>query len=79
MESITQVARTVLEPYVGIMVADTCIRATAISLGKTSDELGLDDGAALMASMRKLLAPIAPPAAIDEIIRAFDLHMRGVM
>ena len=36
-------ATKMLEPYVGRTVADTCIRATAIALGKTRDELAKTD------------------------------------
>jgi hypothetical protein len=50
---------SVLEPYVGQTVADTCVRATALSLGKTSDSIGLEDFSPLEASVRRLLAPIA--------------------
>lgn len=78
MSSVTQAVRAVLEPYVGPMVADTCIRATALSLGKTSDDLTAADQAALSASMRKLLAPVAAPATIDRMIQAFDHEMQAV-
>lgn len=68
MAALAEIARAVLEPYVGGMVADTCVRATALSLGKSSDALGMDDLDALAANMRRLLAPIAPLATIDAVI-----------
>ncbi|TLM79807.1 MAG: hypothetical protein FDZ75_08670 [Actinobacteria bacterium] len=70
MSALTDSARVALEPYVGPVVADTCIRATAISLGKTADELSGADSVALEQSVRKLLMPIAAPATIDTIVIA---------
>jgi hypothetical protein len=58
----------VLTPYVGSTVADTCVRATALSLGKTSDELGPEDLPALEENVRELLGPIAPAKKIDALI-----------
>lgn len=75
---ITQAVRAALEPYVGPVVADTCVRATALSLGKTSDDLTADDRGALENSMRKLLAPIAPAPAIERMIQSFEFDMRSV-
>ncbi len=57
-----------LAPLVGKTVACTCIRATAIKLGKTSDELGPADAAALSDNVRRLLAPIAPAAGIEALV-----------
>lgn len=68
MGSVSDVVKDVLEPYVGRTVADTCVRATALSLGKTSDALGPDDLAAVAASVRRLLSPIAPTATVDTLI-----------
>jgi hypothetical protein len=58
----------ILEPFVGRTVADTCVRATALSLGKTADDLTGDDLPALDANIRRLLAPITPSNTIDAII-----------
>lgn len=68
MTTVAEQARGVLEPWVGGMVADTCVRATALSLGKSSDALGVGDIEALGASIRRLLAPIAPLATIDALL-----------
>lgn len=75
MGSLAENAKSVLEPYVGAMVADTCVRATALSLGKTTDMLGMEDVDALVASIRRLLAPIAPLATIDALV--LDLRKRA--
>lgn len=58
----------ILEPYVGKMVADTCVRATALSMGKTSDALDRDDLPRLEESVRKLLGPVAPKSTIESLI-----------
>ena len=57
-----------LEPFVGRMAAETCIRATAISAGKTSDDLDGTDMQGIDANIRRLLAPIAPASTIDSIV-----------
>lgn len=57
-----------LEPYVGRMVADTCVRATALSMGKTADTLSEEDIPMLQENVRKLLRPIAPAATIDSVM-----------
>lgn len=64
--------KDVLTPYVGPMVADTCVRATAISIGKTADTLDSSDLAPLENSVRKLLLPIAPAATIDALIAQIE-------
>ncbi|MDO9557900.1 MAG: hypothetical protein Q7J82_10060 [Coriobacteriia bacterium] len=61
-----------LAPYVGEMVADTCVRATALSLGKMTDELDREDIQTLVANVRRLLAPLAPRDAIDGLIAEIE-------
>jgi len=61
-----------LAPYVGEMVADTCIRATALSLGKMADDLGRDDLEALKVNIRRLLAPVAPGDAIEGLVSEIE-------
>ena len=58
----------VLEPYIGDTAADTCVRATAIRIGKSFDTLSGEDFPALEDSVRKLLGPVAPATTIDGII-----------
>lgn len=65
---LSQAVITALEPYVGVMAADTCVRATALAVGKTADELGPEDVPQLCANVRKLLAPIAPAHAVEGIL-----------
>ncbi len=74
--TVADAVRRALEPYVGPMVADTCVRATALKLGKTADDLGESDLPELESSIRKLLAPVAPPAAIDEAASALRRSVR---
>lgn len=66
--TLAQTISGILEPYVGPMVADTCVRATALSAGKTSDDLGSDDLPRLEENVRRLLRPIAPTMTIDALI-----------
>ena len=57
-----------LEPYVGRTAADTCVRATALSAGKTAGELGVSDVPMLCESVERLLGPIIPSAALDRLV-----------
>lgn len=68
MKSVTDCAKEALEPYVGAMVADTCLRATALTIGKTYADLGSVDLPTLEKSIRRLLAPVAPSAVIDSVL-----------
>jgi len=68
-------AQEVLEPLVGETVANTCVRATAIRAGKTSDELEIADLPALEDSIRRLLAPVAPAVVIESTIE----ELRGAV
>ncbi|TLM82255.1 MAG: hypothetical protein FDZ75_07695 [Actinobacteria bacterium] len=68
MGTLAEAARLALEPFVGAMVADTCVRATALSLGKTSDDLIPDDLPSLENRIRSLLGPVAPTATIDQVV-----------
>jgi hypothetical protein len=66
--SIAEGAVAALEPLVGRIAADTCVRATAIAVGKSSDALAQSDVPVLEQNIRRLLGPIAPSAAIDAVI-----------
>lgn len=67
MPNVAEIAVEALEPYVGRMVAETCVRATALSAGKFSDSLTSEDLPALEMSIRRLLGPVAPLQAIETI------------
>lgn len=73
--SIAEVVTEVLEPYVGRIVADTCVRATALSVGKTSDVLETSDLPSLETSVRKLLRPIAPGDTVDGLILQIERRL----
>jgi hypothetical protein len=66
--SIAEGAVSALEPLVGRTAADTCVRATAIAVGKSSDTLSVSDVPILEQNIRRLLGPVAPLAAIDAVI-----------
>jgi hypothetical protein len=68
MASVAECVRTVLGPYVGATAADTCVRATALSIGKTTDDLTRADLPALGESIRRLMGPVAPANVIDRLI-----------
>lgn len=70
--SLTAAVKAALEPWVGPVVADTCVRASALSLGKTADELEAADIPALIGRVRQLLAPVAPGAAIEEVVAEIE-------
>ncbi len=70
--SLASEATEILEPYIGRTVADTCVRATALSLGKSSDTLASEDLPQLTANIRRLLLPVAPSAAIDRLIAEIE-------
>lgn len=74
MDSLAERAMSALEPYVGRIIAQTSVRGTASSLGKALEQLSDDDLPAIEESVRWLLAPVAPTAAIDAVI---DRILRG--
>ena len=76
MASLAEMVVGILEPYVGRMVADTCVRATALSLGKSSDELLGDDMPALESNIKRLLGPIAPRQTIEDIVAEIEGSIR---
>ncbi len=76
MPTLAESVVTILEPFVGRMVADTCVRATALSLGKGADELVGEDMPALESNVKRLLGPVAPRATIDSIILEIEGSIR---
>lgn len=72
MSEFSNTVVSTLGPFVGQTAADTCVRATALSLGKTTDDLGTADLPALGASVRRLLGPIAPAAVIEDLIAEIE-------
>jgi hypothetical protein len=65
-------ARDILAPFIGHTVADTCVRATALSVGKSYDTLSHEDVPALVANIRRLLAPVAPAATVESIVKELE-------
>ena len=68
MAGLGEVAIAALEPLLGPIVASTCVRASALSIGKTADDLGASDLPPLEINIRRVLAPVAPVAAIDAVL-----------
>jgi hypothetical protein len=77
VDGIATTARSALEPFIGQTAADTCIRATALSLGKTADDLDGNDMPALIGHIRNLLKPVAPVATIDQIVSQIESSARA--
>lgn len=76
MAGLAQVAMAAIGPLVGEMAASTCVRATALSMGKTSDDLTAEDMPALEASVRRLLGPVAPANVIADILATIQEGVR---
>jgi hypothetical protein len=53
---------------VGATIADTCVRATALSLGKTFETLSDEDMPAVEDRARRLLEPLLPQGTIDRVV-----------
>lgn len=68
MDSVAERAMGALEPYVGRIIAQTSVRGTASALGKAPEQLSDEDLPAIEESVRWLLAPVAPTAAIDAVV-----------
>lgn len=69
MNGIAGTVRGVLEPHVGRPLAETAVRTTAISLGKTSEELTADDLPALLQQTSYIMSGVATQACIDVAIK----------
>ncbi len=72
MADVPDIIVRALSPYVGPMAADTCVRATALSLGKTRDTLTAADLPALETNIRRLLGPVAPSETIDRVLAEIE-------
>ncbi|MDO8987671.1 MAG: hypothetical protein Q7V14_05565 [Coriobacteriia bacterium] len=68
MADLVELTNRVLVPLVGNRAADACVRATALSAGKTTAELTGDDLEFLESSIRRLLGPVAPAQMIDAML-----------
>lgn len=68
MAGIAERAVAVLAPYVGRVAADTCVRGTAVSIGKTFDTLTGTDIDALAHRVRLVLAPLLSPDTIERLL-----------
>lgn len=75
MGQLADVCVAVLEPYIGRVVADTVVRATALSLGKSMDDLCIDDLPALTKNIRRVLEPVAARATVDDIVRDIEVRV----
>lgn len=74
MQGIAGRVRSVLEPHVGRPLAEMAVRTTAISLGKTSDDLQESDLPALMRQTAYIMSGVATQACIDTALRQMALE-----
>jgi hypothetical protein len=72
MGGLSEAAIAALDPLVGATAASTCVRATALCLGKTAEDLDGTDLPALEANIKRLLGPIAPDSVIDDVLRQIE-------
>ena len=66
----------VLEPYVSRPIASTYVRATALTLRKTTAALDYRDFGALETGLREMLQPVASRQLIDETILEIRERLR---
>jgi len=65
-------AREHLTPYVGAALAEMCIRTTAISLGKQTEDLSFGDMPALGKEVSRILTGLATKDQIDRLVREME-------
>ena len=75
MAQLAEICVAVLEPYIGRIVADTVVRATALSLRKPMDDLCTADLPALTKNIRRVLEPVAARTTVDDIIRDIEVRV----
>ena len=75
MGQLAEICVAALEPYIGRVVADTVVRATALSLGKPMDELCMTDLPALRKNIRRVLEPVAARTTVENIIRDIEVRV----
>ncbi len=69
MAGVSESVAGVLEPYVGRVAADTCIRASALSVGKDPGTLDASDCEVLASSVRRMLGPMMTNTAMLTLLR----------
>lgn len=72
MSSVLEIVVHVLEPYVGRALADTCVRAGALSEGRLPDDLTREDLPCVEAVARKLLSAVAPEETIEVLLAEIE-------
>lgn len=78
MEGVAGVVRSVLTPRVGASLAEMTVRATAISLGKSSEDLDSNDLPALIERARQMLSGVATTAHIDAAVAEIQTQARAL-
>ncbi|TLM77504.1 MAG: hypothetical protein FDZ70_05295 [Actinobacteria bacterium] len=68
MSALADATTQMLEPHVGAVIAQGCLRAVGQAAGKTPETIGPSDWPAVEATVRGFLRPVAPPGTIDSLI-----------
>lgn len=76
MGSLSDAAKSVLEPFAGPMIAGMCLRSAASAAGKDVDSLSATDIAAFRSCAQGILHPLAPSDAIDRLLS--DIERRAL-
>ena len=76
MGTVAVTVKSILEPYIGPMIADTCVRASALSIGKLSDDLEPSDLPVIEQNLRRALSPVASAAVVDDVIAQIERSLR---
>ncbi len=76
MESVGNTVVDMLTPYLGATMADTCVRVTAIGLGKSLDTLEPQDIPHICDSIRQHLSGVATQDVIDDLVSELEAMAR---
>ncbi len=77
MPDVHETILQVLEPYVSRPIASTYVRATALTLRKTSDQLEYGDLGVLESGLRDMLSPVASRQLIEQTILEIRQRLRA--
>lgn len=68
MGTLAEATHQMLEPHVGVVIAQGCLRAAGQATGKTPESLGPEDWPVVEGAVRSFLRPVAPPDTIDTLV-----------
>lgn len=71
--------KEIIEPHMGTVMSDTCIRAAAISIGKTYDDLMPQDIPRIKLKIRDSLRVLTAPQTVDTIMQEIEFIGGGFL